>query len=55
MRRRCAICGIKFKTSDPEQTICPDCEVVEELIEYESDDNSGEIIGKSFQEPNYRR
>lgn len=46
--KRCVICGNYFQTDDPEENICPDCELIEELIEYESDDIDGEIGGKSL-------
>jgi len=41
MKRECAICGAVFETEDPEQDVCPDCEIEEELADF---DSYGEVI-----------
>lgn len=44
MKKKCAICGRIFETDNKDQDICYDCEIVEELVDYED----GEIDGESL-------
>lgn len=47
--KRCIICRGLFQADDPGQNVCPDCELIEELIGgYDSDGIGGEISGKSL-------